>query len=94
MVQVRFSAFNQRTTPQVDASIATIAPDIITDEKSGISYYPVSLRPDAASLSHLKGLSLYPGMPAEVYIKIGDRTVISYLMKPMMDQLSNTFREE
>jgi len=93
-VEIRFSAFNQRTTPQVDAEIITIAPDVVTDERTGLSHYPVRIRPKRESLAALKGLSLYPGMPAEVFMKIADRTVISYLAKPLTEQMRHTFRED
>ncbi|MFD2346629.1 HlyD family type I secretion periplasmic adaptor subunit [Sinorhizobium terangae] len=93
-VEIRFSAFNQRTTPEVEAEVATIAPDLVTDERTGASYYPLRIRPKKESLARLKGLSLYPGMPAEVFIKIADRTVISYLTKPLTDQMRHAFRED
>ena len=93
-VEIRFSAFNQRTTPEVDAEILTISPDVITDERSGLSHYTVRVRPKPESLTALKGLSLYPGMPADVFIKISDRTVMSYLAKPLTEQMRHTFREE
>ncbi|WP_331376699.1 HlyD family type I secretion periplasmic adaptor subunit [Sinorhizobium chiapasense] len=93
-VEIRFSAFNQRTTPEVEAEVATIAPDLVTDERTGTSYYPLRIRPKKESLAKLNGLSLYPGMPAEVFIKIADRTVISYLTKPLTDQMRHAFRED
>ncbi|RVQ02559.1 HlyD family type I secretion periplasmic adaptor subunit [Sinorhizobium meliloti] len=94
LVEIRFSAFNQRTTPEVEAEVVTVAPDLVTDERTGASYYPLRIRPKAESLAKLKGLSLYPGMPAEVFIKIADRTVISYLIKPLTDQMRHAFRED
>ncbi len=93
-VEIRFSAFNQRTTPEVEAEVVTVAPDLVTDERSGTSYYPLRIRPKPESLAKLTGLSLYPGMPAEVFIKIADRTVISYLTKPLSDQMRHAFRED
>ncbi|MCV9966603.1 HlyD family type I secretion periplasmic adaptor subunit [Pararhizobium sp. BT-229] len=93
-VEIRFSAFNQRTTPIVDAEVVTIAPDLVTDQRTGATYYPLRIRPKAESLKGLKGLTLYPGMPAEVFIKIADRTVLSYLAKPLTEQIQHTFRED
>lgn len=93
-VDVRFSAFDQRTTPDVQAVITSIAPDIVKDERTGLSYYPLRVKPEAQSIAKLKSIKLYPGMPAEVFIKIGDRTVISYLTKPLTDQMQHVFREE
>ncbi|MBB4526535.1 UNVERIFIED_ORG: membrane fusion protein [Rhizobium sophorae] len=93
-VDVRFSAFDQRTTPDVSGEITSIAPDIVKDERTGISYYPLRVKPKAESIARLKTIKLYPGMPAEVFIKIGDRTVISYLTKPLTDQMQHVFRQE
>ncbi|RUU14350.1 HlyD family type I secretion periplasmic adaptor subunit [Mesorhizobium sp. USDA-HM6] len=93
-VEIRFSAFNQRTTPEVEAEVVTVAPDLVTDERTGATYYPLRIRPKPESLAKLKGLSLYPGMPAEVFIKIAERTVISYLTKPLTDQMRHAFRED
>lgn len=93
-VDVRFSAFDQRTTPDVSGEITSIAPDIVKDERTGISYYPLRVKPKAESIARMKTIKLYPGMPAEVFIKIGDRTVISYLTKPLTDQMQHVFREE
>ncbi|MET0358924.1 MAG: HlyD family type I secretion periplasmic adaptor subunit, partial [Pararhizobium sp.] len=92
--KLRFSAFNQRTTPVVEGEVANIAPDQVTDQRTGASYYPLRIRPKPESLTALKGLTLYPGMPAETYIKIADRTVISYLAKPLTEQMQRTFRED
>jgi len=93
-VDVRFSAFDQRTTPEVEGEIVSISPDIVVDQRSGISFYPVRVKPSPESLAGLKNLALYPGMPAEVFIKVADRSVVSYFMKPLTDQISYTFREE
>ena len=93
-VDVRFSAFDQRTTPDVAGEITSIAPDIVKDERTGISYYPLRVKPKAESIARMKTIKLYPGMPAEVFIKIGDRTVISYLTKPLTDQMQHVFRQE
>lgn len=93
-VDIRFSAFNTRTTPEVDGEVVNIAPDQVTDQRTGVSYYPIRIRPKPESLAKLKELQLYPGMPAETYIRIANRTVISYLAKPLTEQMQRTFRED
>ncbi|MGO8189850.1 HlyD family type I secretion periplasmic adaptor subunit, partial [Rhizobium leguminosarum] len=55
---------------------------------------PRAVKPKAESIARMKTIKLYPGMPAEVLIKIGDRTVISYLTKPLTDQMQQVFRQE
>ena len=93
-VDIRFSAFDQKTTPEVQGKISSISPDSVVDQRSGAASYIVRIAPDAGDIARLQGLSLYPGMPAEVFIKVADRSVISYLTKPMMDQINHTFRDE
>lgn len=93
-VDIRFSAFDQRTTPEVQGEVVSISPDVVTEQRSGADYYPVRIKPEPASLQKLSNMKLYPGMPAEVFIKVADRSVISYMTKPLMDQISHTFREQ
>ncbi len=94
-VDIRFSAFDQRTTPEVKGDVVSISPDVVTEQRSGAEYYPVRVKPEPASLEKLApNMTLYPGMPAEVFIKVADRSVISYMTKPLMDQISHTFREQ
>ncbi len=93
-VDIRFSAFDQRTTPEVQGDVVSISPDVVTEQRSGAEYYPVRIKPEPASLGNLTNMTLYPGMPAEVFIKVADRSVISYMTKPLMDQISHTFREQ
>jgi len=93
-VDIRFSAFDQKTTPEVQGDVVSISPDVVTEQRSGTDYYPVRIKPELASLQKLSNMKLYPGMPAEVFIKVADRSVLSYMTKPLMDQISHTFREE
>lgn len=93
-VDIRFTAFDQRTTPEVQGKVLSISPDVITEERTGAKYYPVRIKPEPESLAKLQGMALYPGMPAEIFIKVADRSVISYLTKPLTDQMNHTFREE
>lgn len=91
-VLLRFSAFNQRVTPELSGEIAYISPDISTDQKSGASYYVVRaiLRDDERK--RLDGLTLVPGMPVEAFFNTTSRTVASYVLRPFTDQLHRAFR--
>ena len=91
---IHFTAFNQRTTPQLDATLYSVAADLAEDERSGDQYFLARLRLSEAELARLKALKLSPGMPAEVFIQTGARSALSYLVKPFEDQLSRAFREE
>lgn len=91
---VRFSAFDQRSTPEVQAHIATISADVTQDTTKQQSYYIVRLRVDKGEIERLKNRALVPGMPAEVFLETGERSVLSYFLKPLKDQSMRVFREE
>ena len=91
---VRFPAFNQRTTPELVGKVDIISPSSIVDEKAGFSYYRVGITISPQELMRLNGLALVPGMPAEAFMKTEERTVLTYLFKPMSDQFKKAFREE
>ncbi len=91
---LRMTAFNLRTTPELTGFVSRIAADLATDERSGQSYYLVRVAVPQAEKEKLKSLALVPGMPAEVMIKTDDRTALSYLVKPLSDQILRAFRED
>jgi HlyD family secretion protein len=90
---LRFAAFNQRTTPEINGWVSRISADISQDQKSGVNYYLVRLTMPAAEVARLGELKLIPGMPVEVFIQTDQRTVMSYLVKPLQDQILKAFRE-
>ncbi|MCP4185131.1 MAG: HlyD family type I secretion periplasmic adaptor subunit [Hyphomicrobiales bacterium] len=91
---IRFSAFNQRNTPEIEGYIKTISPNSIVHEQTGIPFYRIILMVSDNEITKLEGIKLIPGMPAETFIKTGDRTPLNYLLKPLMDQIRRAFREE
>jgi HlyD family secretion protein len=91
---LRLSAFNQQTTPEVEGTVDRISPDMIEDPKAGVAYYGVRIVLSAKSLEQAGKPELKPGMPAEVFLKTTDRTVLSYLFKPLTDQASRAFRSD
>jgi HlyD family secretion protein len=92
--RIRFSAFNQRTTPEITGVVFRIAGDLIREQQTGLAYYTAGIRVEPAELGKLKGLRLLPGMPAEAYIKTGERTLGSYLLRPLLDQMQRALRED
>jgi len=90
---LRFAAFNQRTTPEINGVVKRIAADITQDQKTGAAYYDVRIAMPPDEVARLNGLKLVPGMPVEGFIKTHDRSVISYLLKPLSDQIEKAFRE-
>ena len=89
---LRFSSFNQRTTPELNGEVTRVSGDLTTDQRTGASYYTVRISLSEQELARLGGLRLIPGMPVEAFIQTGDRTVLSYLTKPFTDQASRAFR--
>jgi HlyD family secretion protein len=91
---LRFSAFNARTTPEIDGMVTRISADTSTDQRTGQSYYTVRIAMPAQQLERLGDVKLLPGMPVEAFVQTGDRTMLSYLMKPLHDQFVRAFREK
>ena len=91
---IRFSALNQRTTPEIEGIVQRVSADLSRDQSQPTqAFYTVRVALTKSGLVQLKGVSLVPGMPAEVQLTTGYRTMLSYLMKPMSDQLVRAFRE-
>ena len=89
--RVRFSSFNQRTTPELNAQVFRISGDVIRDAQTGAYYYTVGVRVPDSELSKLNGAKLVPGMPADTFFKTDTRTLLSYLIKPLTDHWQSTF---
>ena len=94
IVVLRFTSFNVRTTPEIDGTVSRIAADTSTDQRTGQSYYLVRIAMPAQELKRLGDVKLTPGMPVEAFVQTGDRTMLSYLIKPLHDQLMRAFREK
>jgi len=90
---LRFPAFNAAITPEINGGVSRISADISSDQRTGQSYYVIRISIPPDQLSRLGDVRLVPGMPVECFIQTGERTVISYLLKPLRDQLMRTFRE-
>jgi HlyD family secretion protein len=90
---LRLSAFNQRTTPELNGVVTRVSPDVTTDQRTGQSYYTIRVSMPPAEVARLGEAKLIPGMPVEAFVQTGDRTMLSYLIKPLHDQLMRAFRE-
>ena len=90
---VRFSAFAQQTTPEVMGRVETVSPDLNIDPATGLSYYTARISISKDEIAKLDQNRLVPGMPADVHFKTIDRTALSYLVKPVWDQMERAFRE-
>ena len=89
---VRFSAFNQRTTPQLEGVVSYVSADLSQDRQAtNASYYTVRVTLPPSERHRLGSLQFVSGMPVEVFLQTGSRTMMSYLLKPISDQLNRTF---
>jgi HlyD family secretion protein len=93
-VLLRFSAFNQRTTPELNGTVSRVAADTNNDQRTGQSYYLVRITINPGEADRLGGSRLTPGMPVEAFIQTGQRTLVAYLIKPLHDQLMRSLREK
>lgn len=91
---LRFSSFNQRTTPELQGAIAYVSPATSKDPTNGQVFYIADVAVTAEELAKLEDNRLLPGMPVEVFIQTEERTAISYLAKPLSDQFRRALREQ
>jgi membrane fusion protein, type I secretion system len=90
---LRFSAFNSRTTPEIFGTVTQVSADVTTDQRANQSYYTIRIAMPPEQVARLGNVRLVPGMPVEAFVQTGERTVMSYLMKPLSDQINRAFRE-
>ena len=90
---LRFTAFDQRLTPEIFGTVSDVSADVFQDEVTGLNYYRVELLPQEGELVKLNDQALLPGMPVEAFLKTADRTPLSYLTKPMTDYFGRALRE-
>ena len=91
---LRFTAFNMRTTPEIKGSVSFISADITQDQRTGISYYVARIALDPSEVARLGDVKLIPGMPVIAFIKTSERTMLSYLTRPLRDQVERAFKEK
>lgn len=91
--RLRFTAFNQQTTEEINGTLDRVSADVTTDQRSGTSFYTARISIPEAELARLGNLKLLPGMPVEAFLETDDRPVLSYLIKPLQDQMNRALRE-
>ncbi|EXJ11543.1 HlyD family efflux transporter periplasmic adaptor subunit [Nitrincola nitratireducens] len=96
LADIRFSSFKAATTPVIQAQVAHISADRLINEQTGASYFLSRLELTEAGHKMLEDhqLSLVPGMPAEVLINTGQRTLLQYLTQPITNTLARSFIED
>jgi HlyD family secretion protein len=79
-------------TPEIDGQLVRVSPDVVEDARTGLSYYTARIDIPADQIGRLGTIKLLPGMPVETFIATEERTVLSYLLKPLSDQVTHAFR--
>jgi len=90
---LRFTALDQRTTPEIEGRVISVSADAFTEETTGLVFYRVRISPDETDLAELGDTSILPGMPVETYFRTTDQTPFAYLMKPLADYFTRAMRE-
>jgi len=92
--RITFSGFNRQTTPDIPGKLIFVSPDLTSDQRTGQSYYRIKVRLDAGALARAPQIALKAGMPAETFVETGNRSILSFLIKPLLDQLRYSMRSE
>jgi len=90
---MRFAAFDQKTTPEIEGEVSLVSADLTQDQRTGTSYYTARVLLKPEEVARLGNAKLLPGMPVDVFIKTPGRTALSYLIKPLRDQAERAFKE-
>ncbi|KQT11963.1 hemolysin secretion protein D [Methylobacterium sp. Leaf399] len=90
---LRFAAFNQHVTPEINGIVSRVSADVTQDQKTGLTFYTARIAIPEDQKARLGKVRLVPGMPVESFMQLGDRSVLSYLTKPLADQVAKAWRE-
>ena len=93
-VTIRLTAFNRHTTPELAGSVRLISADARQETPQTPPFYLARIVADQGEIARLGSQTIQPGMPAELFIEAGQRSVLSYLVKPVADQMARVFREQ
>jgi len=91
---VRLVAFKQRSTPTLGGTVIRVSADALSDQRTGEIYFLASVEVPLEELARVPHVELYPGMPVDVAIVTGERTLFAYLAQPFTDSLAHAFRED
>ena len=93
-VELMFSAFSQSTTPRVAGEVTLVSADRQVDERTDEPYYTLCAQVSEAGMAQLAGLQIRPGMPVEAFVRTGERSMLNYLFKPLLDRTHMALVEE
>jgi protease secretion system membrane fusion protein len=93
-VEMMFTAFNANRTPHIPGTLISVGADRIVDEKTGQPYYKIQAVTTLKGAKMLKDYKVRPGMPVELFVKTGEQSMMTYLLKPVFDRTHSALREE
>lgn len=93
-VDLMFTAFNQNKTPKIPGTVTLVSADRLVDKTNGEPYYQMQVTVSPEGMKMLNGEDIKPGMPVEVFVKTGSRSLLSYLFKPILDRAHTSLTEE
>ncbi|WP_189338441.1 HlyD family type I secretion periplasmic adaptor subunit [Sphingobium sp. SCG-1] len=91
--RIRLSSASATTTPELHGKVVFVAAERTVEQASQRSYFPVRVEIDPRDIKSLSGVKMKAGMPAEIFVESGSRTMLSYLTKPLRDQFQRAFRD-
>ena len=91
--RIRLSALDQATTPEMDGEVIFVSPELVSERETGISYYRIRVRLNEEWMPEVEQLNLISGMPVEIFVETGNRSMLSYITKPLRDQFARAFRD-
>jgi protease secretion system membrane fusion protein len=92
-VDILFPAFQQATTPHIPGSVMQVSADVLIEPKQGIPYFKATVEVTPEGMKQLRHHQIRAGMPAEVFVRTGERTLLNYLLKPLTDRLNRALTE-
>lgn len=92
--RITLSGLNRQSTPDIPGKLVFVSPDLTSDQRTGQSYYRIKVRLDATTLAKNPQVELKAGMPAEVFVETGNRSILSFMLKPMLDQIRYALRSD
>jgi len=92
-VDILFPAFQQSTTPHIPGRVTQVSADVLVEPKQGIPYFKATVEVTPDGMKLLRHHQIRAGMPAEVFVRTGERTMLNYLIKPLLDRMNSALTE-
>jgi HlyD family type I secretion membrane fusion protein len=91
--RIRFSSLPTQTTPEIPGTVTFVSPELARDPQTGETFYRIRIAIDQDALRREQSIRLRPGMPADVFVETRTRSLLSYVVRPLRDQIARAFRD-